>query len=379
MPAPRSICFYTPSTDPSGMGAHMVDLLAEYAGAAEVALMMRPTPGGRRLLDRAAALGARTVELPSPRDPRFARVVTGFLDAHRVDVFHCHVGTGAEDWDGVRLAHRAGCRAVVQTQHLPYLVAHPRKRRAFHRSIREVDRLIAVSEGLRRTYQRIGVPPERFTTVANGVAPLRDRLDRATARAALGLDHDRPVVMTVGRLTHMKGQWHLLDAVPALLARFPDLAVVLVGDGPLREALEKRAAGLGAGEAVRFAGHRTDARQLLAAADVFVLPSRCEGMPLVALEAMEAGLPVVATRVIGSEEVVVDGVTGALVRPGDPAALGAALARLLADPDLRHRQGAAGRRRHRAAFTRERMARDTAAVYEEVLMTAGRPLAGDRT
>src|SRR3712207_7520917 len=78
----RSICFYTPSTDPSGMGAHMVDLLAEYARTADVALMMRPTVGGRRLLDRAAALGTRTVELPSPRHPDFARVVTGFLAAH---------------------------------------------------------------------------------------------------------------------------------------------------------------------------------------------------------------------------------------------------------------------------------------------------------
>ncbi len=372
MSARRSICFYTPSTDPSGMGAHMVDLIAEYAPTADVALMMRPTVGGRRLLDRAVGLGARTVELPSPRDPRFAGVVTGFLDAHPADVFHCHVGTGCEDWDGVRLARRAGCRVVVQTQHLPFLVSSPRKRRAYHHVIEGVDRLTAVSEGLRRTYSRIGVPPERFATVANGVAPLRDRMDRDAARAALGLDARQPVVLTVGRLTHIKGQCHLVDAVPGVLARFPDLAVVLLGDGPLREVLEKRAAGLGVGGAVRFPGHRTDARQLLAAADVFVLPSRHEGMPLVALEAMEAGLPVVATRVIGSEEVVEDGVTGALVPPADPAALEAALAGLLADPDLRRRQGDAGRRRYLARFTRRRMARDTAAMYETVLREAGR-------
>jgi glycosyltransferase involved in cell wall biosynthesis len=368
----RSICYYTPSTDPSGMGAHMVDLVAEFAGTADVALMMRPTVGGRRLLERAAVVGARTVELPSPRDPRFAAVVTGFLQAHPTDVFHCHVGTGCEDWDGVRLARRAGCTAVVQSQHLPYLVSSPRKRRALHHAVEEVDRLIAVSEGLRRSYCRIGVPEERFSTVPNGVAPLSDRIGRDAARAALGLDPRQPVVLTVGRLTHMKGQWHLVDAVPALLDRFPDLAVVLVGHGPLREALEKRAAGLGVGGAVRFTGHRTDARRLLAAADVFVLPSRHEGMPLVALEAMEAGLPVVATRVIGTEEVVEDGITGALVRPGDPAALGAALGRLLADPALRRRQGDAGRRRYLACFTRERMARDTAAVYASVLRGARR-------
>ena len=372
MSARRSICFYTPSTDPSGMGAHMVDLVAEYADTADVALMMRPTVGGRRLLERAAGLGARTVELPSPRDARFAHVVSGFLAAHPADVFHCHVGTGSEDWDGVRLARRAGCRAVVQTQHLPYLVSHPRKRRAYHHAIEEVDRLVAVSDGVRRTYSRIGVPPERITTVANGVAPLRARIGRDAARAALGLTPRQPVVLTVGRLTHMKGQWHLVDAVPGMLARFPDLAVVLLGDGPLREALEKRAAGLGVGGAVRFPGHRTDARQLLAAADVFVLPSRHEGMPLVAIEAMEAGLAVVATRVIGSEEVVEDGVTGALVRPADPAALAAALGLLLADAGRRRRQGAAGRRRYLACFTRERMARDTAAVYEAALCGAGR-------
>jgi glycosyltransferase involved in cell wall biosynthesis len=272
----------------------------------------------------------------------------------------------------VRLARRAGCPAVVQTQHLPFLVSHPRKRRAYHHAIEEVDRLIAVSDGVRRSYQRIGVPPERITTVANGVATLRHRIGREAARTALGLDPGQPVVLTLGRLTHMKGQCHLLDAVPGLLARFPHLAVVLLGDGPLREALEKQAAGLGVGGAVRFTGHRTDARALLAAADVFALPSRHEGMPLVALEAMEAGLPVVATRVIGSEEVVEDGVTGALVRPADPAALGHALARMLADPDLRRRQGAAGRRWYLAGFTRERMARDTAAVYAAALPGTGR-------
>ena len=127
---------------------------------------------------------------------------------------------------------------------------------------------------------------------------------------------------------------------------------------------------------MRFAGHRPDARAVLDAADVFVLPSRHEGMPLAVLEAMEAGLPVVGTRVIGSEEVVVDGVTGTLVRYGDPGALGGALARLLADPGLRRRQGEAGRSRYLAGFTRERMARDTAAVYESVLATAGSRDAG---
>jgi glycosyltransferase involved in cell wall biosynthesis len=373
MAEPRSICFYTPSTDPSGMGAHMLDLIAAFAGTVDVSLMARATPGTQWLLDRAVGLGAETLPLPSPRDPRFGPLVTGFLAVHPAEVFHCHVGTGSENWAGVRLARTAGCPVVVQTQHLPYALSSPRRRQAYFSSIAPVDRLIAVSAGLRRTYERIGVPAGSFTTVANGIAPLARRMPRAEARRALGLDAEQPVVLTVGRLTHMKAQWQLLDAVPDLVARFPGLAVVLLGDGPLRDSLAEQAASLGVTHAVRFPGHRPDARLLLAAADVFVLPSRYEGMPLAALEAMEAGLPVVATRVVGSEEVVVDGVTGALVPFGRPTELGAALAALIADPRLRRRQGAAGRCRYLAGFTRDRMAADTAAVYEGLLRASAQP------
>jgi glycosyltransferase involved in cell wall biosynthesis len=371
-----SICLYSPSADPSGMGAHMLDLVAEFVTVTEVSLMLRPTASGLRLLEDAAGLGARTLALPSPRDPAFAEMVTGFLCRYRADVFHCHVGTGAEDWDGVRLARAAGCPVIIQTQHQPYLVSHPRKRAAWHHGVEQVDRLIAVSEGQRRTYERIGAAPDRFTTVPNGVPPRAGLLGRAGARRLLGLAEDQPVVMTVGRLAPMKGQRHLIDAVPELAARFPGLAVVIVGEGALRDALTRRAEELGVADHLFLAGHRPDARLILDAADVFVLPSLHEGMPLAALEAMEAGLPVVATRVIGTAEVVLDGETGALVRPGDPSALAAAISALLADPEARRRQGRAGRRRYEESFTRARMAARTWAVYEELLQAAGRRPSG---
>jgi glycosyltransferase involved in cell wall biosynthesis len=124
------------------------------------------------------------------------------------------------------------------------------------------------------------------------------------------------------------------------------------------------------GDRVHLPGHRADARALLDAADVFVLPSRHEGMPLALLEAMDAGLPVVATRVPGCTEVVVDGVTGLLVPPGNPPALAAAIARLLADPALRRRMGRAGRLRYLESFTSACMAARTAAVYERELARA---------
>jgi glycosyltransferase involved in cell wall biosynthesis len=367
----RSICLYTPSADPSGMGAHMLDLAEQYVRAgAQVSVMVWPTEPGQRMMAGAQSVGARVFAMPHPRDTSFAPAISDFLRARPVDVFHLHVGTGRENFDGARAARSAGAGAIVQTQHLPWLLTSPGKRVPFFAGIEQVDRLIAVSVGQRETYERIGVPPGRIRTVPNGVRERGTGPGRETARRRLGLDADQPVVMTVGRLTVMKGQRHLVDCVPALAARFPDVRVVLVGDGHLRAVLTAQAAALGVSDAVVFAGHRADARSLLDAADVFVLPSRHEGMPLAAMEAMDAALPVVGTRVIGTAEVVADGETGLLVAPGDDAALGGALATLLADPELRSRYGVAGRRRYLSHFTSARMAAGTVAVYEDALRAA---------
>jgi len=349
------------------MGLHMLDLAAEYLTDSDVSLLLWETAASQRLLHRAAALGVRTVGLPRPRDPAFAEVIVDHLRAHPAEVFHVHVGTGRENFDGARAARRAGVPAVVQTQHLPWLLRHTSKRLALFRGLRQVDSVIAVSEGVRRTYERIGVPAERLTTVPNGIRARGRGLGRGPARAALGLEADQVVVMTVGRLTVMKGQRYLLEAVPHLVTRFPRLAVVVIGHGHLRQELAARARALGVEPYVSLPGHRTDARLLLDAADVFVLPSRHEGMPLAALEAMDAGLPVVATRSIGTDEVLADGTTGLLVPPEDPPALAQALHRVLSDPSLGARYGRAGRARYLAHFTSQRMAAETKAVYERAL------------
>lgn len=365
------MALYTPSADPSGMGRHMLDLVAEYVPHHAVSLMGWPTEAGQHLLARAAALGATTLPLPHPRDPAFLGVIRDYLQQHPTDVFHVHVGTGRENFDGARAARAAGVPAVVQTQHLPWMLRSRGKRPPFFRGQRDVDHLIGVSSALTRSYEQIGLPVGRISTVPNGVGPREHRPGRAAARRALGLDADQPVVITVGRLITMKRHRDLVDSTPALLERFPDLVVLVVGDGHLHRQLRRQAVSLGVGDRVRLLGHRTDARQLLDAADVFVLPSAHEGMPLAALEAMEAGLPVVATRVTGSEEVVVDGETGLLVPAQDPAALTRALADLLADPTRRARMGREGRRRYLAGYTRRRMAQDTLAVYSRVLATIG--------
>ena len=347
----------------------MIDLASEYLPEIEVSVMAWATPAGERILDAAAALGARALPLPPPRDPGFAGAIAGYLERHPVDVFHIHVGTGRENFDGARAARAAGVPAVVQTQHLPWLLGSPKHRVPLFRAIAPLDRLIALCHAQRRTYERIGVPTTRFSTVPNGIRPRGTGPGRAAARAALGLEPQQPVVLTVGRLAVQKGHRYLIDAVPELASRFPDVAVVIIGKGPLDERLRAQAAELGVADRVRLVGFRPDARMLLDAADVFVLPSRQEGMPLAALEAMEAGVPVVATRVIGTAEVVVDGETGILVPREDPPALAAAIGRLLDDPARAARFGEAGRRRYLDGFTSGRMAADTVAVYEDVLVS----------
>lgn len=332
-PARRlSVCLYTPSFAPSGMGGHMVDLAAEYVPDVDVSVMAWDTAGGRRVLEQAAEVGATPVPLPHPRSPGFADTIVQRLLDVPTDVFHVHVGTGREDFDGARAARRAGVQAVVQTLHLAWQMGSPKHRVPFLRAIAPVDRLLAVSGLQRATYERIGVAPELFRTVPNGVRPRGPGPGRAGARRVLGLDDDRPVVLTAGRLVTAKGHRSLVAAVPELVRRFPDVAVVVLGDGTLREPLLQQAADLGVAGHVLLPGFRSDARMLLDAADVFVLPSRQEAMPLAALEAMDAGLPVVATRVFGSAEVVLDGRTGLLVPRDDPAALTGALGALLADP-----------------------------------------------
>lgn len=370
-PPPPRVCLYTPSADPSGMGQHMLDLTEEYVrlGVA-VTFMGGPAEPARRLLDRAARAGAEAAPLPHPRDPQFAAAIVERLRTHPVDVFHAHVGTGRENFDGARAAQSAGVPAVVQTLHLPWQLANPRKREPFERSIREVDHLITVSEGQRETYQRIGVPGSRMTTVPNGVRPRVLAFGRQEARERLGLDPEQPVVMTVGRLNVMKGHEFLVAALPRLVAEFPDLAVVVIGGGHLRDKLAQQAADLGVSETFRLVGHVPDARALLSAADIFTLPSRHEGMPLAALEAMDARLPVVGTRVIGTAEVVDDGRTGLLVPPRRPGPLGEALAALLRDPERRARMAAAGRRRYLERHTASLMASNTLAVYDRLLAGA---------
>ena len=151
----------------------------------------------------------------------------------------------------------------------------------------------------------------------------------------------------------------------------PDATFVFAGDGPLRIALEAEARRLGVAVRCVFLGQRSDVPALLAAADLFVLPSLYEGLPVSVLEAMAAGRPVVATAIGGTDEAVTSEETGLLVAPRDPAALASAIRRLQADPALARRLAAAARGRVERDFSSEATARQVMAIYDQVLVEAG--------
>lgn len=197
-------------------------------------------------------------------------------------------------------------------------------------------------------------------TIPNAVGPPPPAASRAELAQEWGLRDGQRLVLAVGRLVHAKNQTVAVRA----LASVPEAVLVLVGEGPLRSRLGDEAAAAGVGDRVLFAGFRTDARALMGAADAVVLPSRSEGLPLVALEAAAAGVPLVASAVRGLRELLTDGRDALLVPPGDAAALGRALARVLREDGLAERL-AAGGRRLALANSEERMV----AAYLELYAT----------
>jgi len=235
------------------------------------------------------------------------------------------------------------------------------------RLLRGACAVVVVAEPQRTRLVEVGVDPSRVRVVPNGIAADRvaaaAREGRARLRAAWGVGDDERVVLVLGRLSPEKGQDLALEAFARLGRR--DARLVLVGDGAARPALETRAARPDLAGRVLFLGWRDDPHACLGAADVFLLPSRTEGLPLALLEAMAAGVPAVAARVGAVAEVLAEGEAGRVVAAGDPAAMAAAIAGVLEDPAAHDALARRAARRVRDAYGVERQARALEAVYRE--------------
>jgi glycosyltransferase involved in cell wall biosynthesis len=354
-----AILHVDPERDLAGGERQVLGLLAHLRGAGHDQALAAHPHG--RLAPLAAGLGVAIDPLVVRNhvDVAAARRLAGLLARRRYDILHLH--TARAHAMTAFLAATPGVSRVV-TRRMDYrLRGGWYTRRLYNHGVQAV---IAISEGVRATLIASGVDPARIHLVPSGVeverfaAPMGPR---AAVRAELGVGDGDCLLVVVGALEDRKGHAVLLEAIARL--GDPRLQVRCAGDGSLRAVLEARRDALGLARTVGFLGRVDDVAPLLGAGDVMVMPSRHEGLGVAALEAMAAGLPVVASRVGGLPEAVADGDTGLLVPPDDVAALAAAVARLAADPALARRLGAAGRARVRARFTMAAMAEGTLAVY----------------
>lgn len=264
--------------------------------------------------------------------------------AAQADLLHTH-NFVPNYYAAVALLGMRGAPCLVHSVHnMGTRLGNRRLRWLYRASLRRTARMGMVGAQVYRHFiDQAYFPPHRAEVLRNGISmdvPVCAD-ERGRARRRLGIQPNALVLGSVGRLVEVKNHVALLRQMPALLAEHPQLQVVLIGGGPLHDALAQEAGALGVAAHLHLPGNRADVAELLPALDIFALPSHSEGLSIALLEACRAGLPIVATDVGGNGEVVQDGHTGLLVPAGSAPALHAALQRLLADAALRVRLGAA--------------------------------------
>jgi sugar transferase (PEP-CTERM/EpsH1 system associated) len=298
---------------------------------------------------------------------RLSRVIRKW----RPDVVHCrNWNTWLDTVAAHRLANRQG-QLVWSFHGFPGTDQVPLRRRVASRWLaRMSDHMFAVCRDSADRYAgRTGIRPERFSVIYNGVDTTRFTpvADCAAIRMELGLPRDEVLALTTASLTSVKDHAGLIEAAaPVLQERPTGLRFVFVGNGPLRPDLERRIEALGFSDRFLLMGHSNRVPDLMRAVDFFILPSTLEGMSNAILEAMASGLPVIARRVGGNSELVVNGATGVLAESGDSAGLSAAIARLADDGNSRAALGRAARHRAEDVFSLDAMVTSYADFYRRI-------------
>ena len=363
------VVYFTNSMMMGGMEAHILHLVRGMVAAGrEVAVIC---PGydvigpWRRDLAAAGATVHVDARARGPEALRRYRRLRRVLREYPGHVFHLH-NTGPDGGTiPILLARLSAARALVRTEHLPPdTQPSTRQRWLVHLRDRWLNRVIAVSESTMEEHiARLDRDRRKFSVVPNCVDIARFNPGCARGdeiRALTGAGRAHLLVGMVSRLAETrKGAGGFVAIAREIRAERDDVRFVIVGDGPLRADLERQAAG-----AVSFAGARDDTLNCYAGLDIFVMPSLAEGGPITILEAMAMGVPVVSTAVGMAPDVLDDGRTGLLVRPGDQAAIKRAVVALVSDPELRARLAREGRQVVEQRYTPEAMVRQTLEVYE---------------
>jgi glycosyltransferase involved in cell wall biosynthesis len=351
-------------TDTKGYGGAEKMLVTTLAGFDQerwrTILMHYPNAAAMRVAEEAKGHGIETRVVPDGDGRPGVRALARSIRSEAPEIFHAHLVWPLRCTRGIVAARFARVPYVIATQQLYSRPVGLKDRIRQWLVSTLVDRYLAVSEAMATELRGFVAGGGRVAALQNAIDVDRFRHAEQDLRSGLIGDLDRVVVLTLARLDFQKGLEYLIEAIP----RVPGALFVIAGDGPDRSRLEAKARECGIGNRVVFLGHRDDIPELLAACDIYVLPSLFEGLPVSVLEAMAAGKPVIATDIGGTNEAVVPGVTGMLVAAADAGALAREIDRLVHDPERRAAMGRAGQERVSDLFTVERMARRIMEAYE---------------
>jgi glycosyltransferase involved in cell wall biosynthesis len=334
------------------------------AGAENVVFLPRRGEGWLAGQLRGSGVAIETFALDRPISAACSRSLTEGFRRHRITVAHSHEFSMAVY--GAWSAWRDNIPHVITMHGGRYYAAELRRRLAMRAAIAISGTTVAVSAQLQRAMtEDLSLAKSKVQIIPNGVP--RQRAESVTLRDELRLPPDARLIVSVGNLYPVKGHAHLVDAFARIAGRHPALHVAIAGRGDLEAELAARARALGLADRFHLLGLRADVRAILAAADIFAMPSVSEGLPLALLEAMFAGCPIVATNVGEIATVLDEGNAGVLVEPANPAALAAAIDALLNDAARAKQLGARAASRAAAEYDISRMVRRYATVYQELV------------
>ena len=362
----RRVAHLIETDGPGGAERMLASLASELQTAGYPGVAFVPSRCEGWLESELAGVGVpiEYVPLDRPFSPRFARDLAAAFRRHNVALAHSHEFTMG--FYGAWAARLARVPHVITMHGSRYYAGRWQRRLALRWAVASSVSVAAVSHALADSLRRdLWLRRGRVAVVPNGIRPRQ--ATAAGLRGELGLGPGDRLLLSVGNLYPVKGHSDLVAAVARLAARFPSLHLAIAGRGELAAALRREARAQSIDERVHLLGLRDDVADLLASADAFVQPSRSEGLPLALLEAMFAGLPIVATRVGEIPAALADGAAGLLVDPGRPDELASAVERILGDAGLARSLGARARARAAAEFDIATMAARYESLYAPAL------------